>query len=355
MVLIKPNPKISIIILNYNGSAITLKCLESLSKIAYKNVETIVVDNGSSDNSKENIQRTFPEVKIIRNLTNTGYAEGNNIGYRAAKGELILFLNNDTLVEKNFLKPLVKALLSNKKQGAVQPKIMNFPHAQIIDSIGSYITSTGFLYHFGHNKKDEKKYNFSEEIFSMKGACMLFKKEVLEKTGLFDHNYFAYFEETDLCQRVWLAGYRISYIPDSRIFHIGGETSKKMNYSFINYHSYKNRIYTYLKNFEVITILKILPLHIFLCMIAILIYIFTFRFEMAFSIFRAILWNIIQIQKLLYDRQKIAELRRVSDNDYLPQLLRKVRPSYFYHLFATALAGYRDTPLLIRAAKSKPV
>jgi len=333
--------KVSIIILNYNEPQLTVRCIKSIKNLDYKNFEVILVDNGSKEDIEKFVKHS-KQIKIIKNKLNLGYAEGNNVGIKHAKGNLILFLNNDAIVEKNSLKPLVTKLMSNSNIGAVQPKILQYPRKDYIDSVGSYLIQSGFLYHYGHNKKDQKKYNHESEIFSMKGACMLFKKKVLDKIGVFDPNYFAYFEETDLCHRVWLAGYKIIYTPESIIYHEGGMTSNKMKSSFVNFHSYKNRIYTYLKNFELKTIISIMPSQILLCEIASLIYLITFKFKLSYMIQKAIFWNISNFPKMLKEREKIYKIKKVNDSDYIKSIAKKVRLEYYYHLFVTSLAGYED-------------
>lgn len=334
-------PKVSIIILNYNGAELTSNCLDSIYKQDYKNFEIIIVDNGSTE-STDKITKNFPGIKLIKSKVNLGYAEGNNLGFKRSKGELILFLNNDTIVSKNFLKILVNKITSNYLIAAVQPKILCYPKTEIIDSVGSDLLNSGFLYHFGHNKKESQKYNKEKEIFSMKGACMLFKKDILETVGVFDKSYFAYFEETDLCNRVWLAGYRILYVPQAKIYHLGGGTARNIPNTFIQYHSYKNRIYTYFKNFELLTLIKIIPFHILICEFASFVYLFKLKFSFFLAIQKAIFWNIVNFKGIINERKKIKSLRKVSDKKFLPNLSAKVRPSYYYHLFTTSLAGYKD-------------
>ncbi len=335
-------PKVSIIVLNYNEPKLSIDCLESLQKLTYKNYEIILVDNGSTVDITKEIKRRFPDVITLRNKENEGYAEGNNIGYKAATGEYVLLLNNDAIVDKFFLQPLVKVLQKDINVAAVQPKILQYPRKDYIDSVGSYLIYSGFLYHFGHNKKDEEKYDKQTEIFSMKGACMLLRKSVIDTIGLFDKDYFAYFEETDMCQRIWLAGYKILYVPTSKIYHIGGQTSKKLKSTFVQYNSYKNRIYTYCKNFEIPTLMQVLPLHLFLCEVVTVMYLVTGKFSLALTIQKAILWNITNIAKIMQERKKIKVLRKISDSEYLEKVTKKVRLSYYYHLFATSLSGYND-------------
>jgi hypothetical protein len=342
------NPLVSIVILNWNGKHNLAKCLESLFKISYKPYEIVIVDNGSTDSSLryiKSLQKKNKNLILVKNFKNLGFAEGNNIGYKRSRGELILLLNNDVIVEKDFLNALIKRIMSSTKIGAVQPKIKKYEKnnkENVIDSIGSYFTNSGFLFHFGHNKPDSFKYSKEGEIFSMKGACMLLKRKVIEEVGLFDSRYFAYFEETDLCQRIWMAGYKIYYIPDSVVYHRGGETAKQLGDAFIQFHSYKNRIYTYLKNFQLKTIFRVLPLHIFACQITAFVYLATLKPRIFFAIEAAILWNLLNLPSLIVERTRIQRLRRVGDSEYLPKVTRRVRLSYYYHLFSSSLRGYKD-------------
>ena len=175
-------------------------------------------------------------IKVVKNKENLGFAEANNVGYSRSKGDLILFLNNDVEVEYDFLSKLVKELLSDPKLGGVQPKILLMNKKDNLDSVGAFLTNSGFLFHYGiYKSQNDNKYNKKIDIYSAKGAGMLFRREVIEKIGLFDKDYFAYFEETDFCHRVWLAGYKIRYIPESRMYHLMGGTSINMDSSFIQF------------------------------------------------------------------------------------------------------------------------
>src|SRR3989344_3605371 len=202
---------VSVIIINWNGLEHLQKCLPSLYGQNYKKIEVIVVDNGSIDDSVSWLNKKYPKVKIVKNKENKGFAEANNQGYEITTGEYILFLNNYTKVTKTFLTELLKVLKSNDLIGGVQSKLLLMDSPTRLDSVGSYLTNTGFLYHLGVYAEDSKKYSKQLEVYSAKGACMLLKREVLKKVEvegeIFDSRYFAYFEETDMCHRVWLAGY----------------------------------------------------------------------------------------------------------------------------------------------------
>ncbi len=337
---------VSVIIVNWNGKRFLKECLSSLFAQDYKNIEVIFVDNASTDDSVDYVKKNFPKTKIVSNKKNLGFAEGNNIGYKNATGDYILFLNNDTKVTKSFLTELVKVLESDKKIGGVQSKILLMDDPTRLDSVGAFLTNTGFLYHYGIAKKDSPKYNKQIDIYSAKGACMIFKREVLEKIKvdgeIFDSRYFVYFEETDMCHRIWLAGYKIVFVPKSVVYHKMGGTSAKLDNAFVQYHSFKNRINSYIKNLGTLELLKILPLHILMCEAFALILLIKLKFSLFLSIQKAIVWNLAVLNATLIKRKQIQKyIREVNDMRLLHKVLRNVRFTYYYHLFG-GLKNYNE-------------
>jgi GT2 family glycosyltransferase len=332
---------VSIVIVNWNGISNLKDLFPSLEKVKYKNFEIIIVDHGSTDGSLEYIRKNYPKTKVLAKNKNLGFALGNNVGVREARGEYILLLNNDTLIEPDFLDYLVNAI-KNENVGVVQPKII-FADSKKLQSAGTYLTSYGFLYHLGYDKNPEdKKYQKSYEIFSANGSCMLIKHEVIDKVGLFDKDFFLYFEETDFCWRVWLAGYTIKYIPKAVIYHKGGRTAKTLSSTFINFHSFKNRIAAIIKNAGVWELTKTLTLHLILCQGIFLIYLCLFKLKFAFSIQNAIYWNLINFKRTFRKRKLIQKsFRKVSDSLLAPRIKRSIKLSYFYYLFK-GLEYYKD-------------
>lgn len=336
-------PLVSVIIVNWNGRVYLEDCLGSLSKISYQNIEVIFVDNASSDDSVAYVKQHYPKIKIIVNSKNLGFAEGQEGAFKKCKGSAVLLLSMDTIVEKDFLAELVKNLYSSNDIGAVQPKLLMYPQKHKIDSIGSFFLMSGMLYHFGREKgSTEPMFNRSMEIFSAKGACILFRKETLDKTGLFDKDYFAYFEETDLCHRIWLAGYRILYAPSAIVYHKGGGSSKQINYGYILFHSDKNRLCTYIKNLSFSYILQVIPKTLLLYFCAFIFYLCTGKADLAGSVVKAIFWNILHLPATLAKRKYVqANIRKVDDKTFLPKLTRQVKLSYYWYL-AVGLSRYRD-------------
>ena len=339
------NPLVSVIIVNWNGKRFLDNCLGSLSKVKYKNTEIFFVDNASKDDSVAYVKKNYPHIKIISNSKNLGYAGGHEGAFRKAKGELILLLSTDTIVEENLLSELVKAVYSEKNIGAVMPKLLMYPRKDLIDSIGSYFLISGIIYHIGRDKDQSKpQYNISQEIFSGKGACMLFKKNVLSKTGLFDKDYFAYFEETDLCHRIWLSGNKVTYWPNTSVCHMQGGSSKQMVPSFILYHSYKNILCTYIKNLSLKYLIRVLPLALVIYQCGFLVFLFTGKFKTAWAFQKSIIWNINNLPATLKKRKFVQnKIRTVSDDYFLPKVTRHVSLRYYYYLFTgEGLAKYYD-------------
>jgi GT2 family glycosyltransferase len=336
---------VSVIIVNWNGKKYLKECCSSLRSQNYPNIEIIIVDNGSIDGSVNYVRKHYPNIKIIKNNKNLGYAGGNNVGYNAAKGEYILFLNNDTKVTKSFLTNLVKVLESSDRIGVVQSKILLMDMPERIDSIGSFLTPTGFLYHFGVQKKDVSKYNVQMPIYSAKGACALFRRDVLKKVEvdetIFDERFFCYFEETDLAHRIWLAGYKILYVPSSVIFHKLGATSVSLDNEFVQFHSFKNRISSYLKNFGASQLILILPLHLLICEFFSLTSLLSKNFKLFFAIQRAIWWNVTQIKNTLRLRKIVqSTIRRESDEVIKKYIYRY--PPFNYYRNIKDLSKYED-------------
>jgi len=329
---------VSIIIVNWNGKRWLDQCLRSLKNQKYTHVELIFVDNASSDGSIQKVKEFFPKATIIVNSTNVGFAEGNNIGYKYARGAYVLFLNNDTRVTKTFLTELLEIFSHNPHVGGVQSKILLMDKPTYYDSIGAYLTPTGFLYHFGFGKRDTPLFHKPYLLYTAKGACMMFRKEVLEKVSvqgyIFDPLYFAYFEETDLCHRVWLAGYSIMYAYKSVIYHKMGATSTLIDNVFVQYHSFKNRIATYIKNFSLPELMVLLLIHLCVTELFATISLLRGKVSLWVAIQKAIFWNVIHMPVLLRNRRYVQKIiRKVKDSDIRMIIYKKPSLMYYWHWF----------------------
>lgn len=324
------HPLVSIIIVNYNQKQLTINCLNSLKKISYPNFEIILVDNGSMDNTTNEVKKSFPKVQVCECVENLGFTGGNNIGIKKSSGKYILLLNNDTEVTPGFLQPLVEDLEKDSSLGIIQSKIFVMDKPTLLDSVVSYQTLTGFLFHKGYLDKDKKEYQNFMYTFSAKGACMLVRKEVF-KTGLLDNDYFAYFEETDLCWRAWVTGYKVGFEPRSIIYHKMGATSVGMKSTFINYHSFKNRIRTILKNASGVTLMWMLPIHITACIGLVVYFLVSGQAGVSLSILKAVWWNLLRLKGTLKLRNKVQAARKLTDSEIFSLVMRNPSLGFYTH------------------------
>ncbi len=214
-------PLVSVISINYNAPEVTAEMIRSFDKVTYPNYEIIIVDNASIKGNVDLLKKEFPQIRLIKSEKNLGFAGGNNLGIREAKGEYILLLNNDTEVDPGFLEPLCAKFKSDPKTGAVSPKIYfhhtpNMLQFTGISKITKYTTrSTGW----GFGKMDEGQFDQDRLSFFAHGAAMMVPRKVIEKVGLMAEIYFLYYEEMDWGQRIRNAGYKIYYVHNSVIYH----------------------------------------------------------------------------------------------------------------------------------------
>ena len=250
------NPLVSIIILNYNAGELLLNCIGSIKKSAYKNLEIIVVDNISTDKSQETCKEKYPDIKLIQNNENFGYCEGNNIGIREAKGDYIIILNPDTIVESNWIEALISAY--NKfGEGLYQPKHLSLNEKTVYMSAGNMLNIFGFGYAREKGNKDENQFNKIEEIGYASGTCLFTSSAVLKKVGLFDPFIFLYHDDLDLGWRASQLGIKSYYVPTSLIYHAESYSLKWSAEKF--YWLERNRKYCILTHYSKQTYSKIFP------------------------------------------------------------------------------------------------
>ena len=236
-----PHPKVSVIIVNYNGKKFLEKCLESLCKVNYENFEIIVVDNNSTDGSIELVTKNYPSIILLKLNSNKGFAEPNNIGAKIANGKYLLFLNNDTIVTPSFISEMVQVIENDKKIAICQSLLLKPDES--VDSSGDFIDHLGVVYN------STKKTDEIREISSARGASMLIRKDVFDILEGFDEKFYVSFEDVDLGWRTWMIGYKVILTPKSVVYHVGGQTikSKKPEIAF---HGFKNQLAMKITNFE---------------------------------------------------------------------------------------------------------
>jgi len=215
------SPKVSIIIVNWNAEKFLEKCISSLENQTYKNFEIIFVDNASEDNSVELVEKKFPSVNVIKNNQNLGFAEGNNIGIRKAKSDLIALFNPDAVAHEEWLSTLVTVIQSSDKIGAVAGKLFYLDDKFVKNAVFCTWPKIDPYTSLPYNFHDDEP---SSKVDYLTGAAMLVKKEVISKIGLMDSGYFLYFEESDWCARMIRAGYDLIYVPEAIAWHAVSST-----------------------------------------------------------------------------------------------------------------------------------
>jgi GT2 family glycosyltransferase len=300
------------------------RCLQSLARQAYDGLELIVVDNGSPGVSASG-------VRVLRNDENEGFVTACNQGIAAAGGELVLLLNDDTVVQPGALHALVAALDARPAWGACQAKLLLLDDPSRLDTAGSFLTSTGFLVHRGAFGPADR-FTESDEIFAAKGAALLLRRRALAEVGVLDPAFFAYFEETDLCWRLWLAGWEVGYAADAPVLHALGRTASTLPSAFVQFHSYKNRVRSLLKNLGLARLAWMVPFHVVLCVALVVWYAVRGRFAVSWGIVRALSWNVAHLRDTLRQRRRVQATRRVSDRELMPRVLGRasLRTFLFY-------------------------
>ena len=266
-------PLVSIIVLNYDGRELLSECLKSLLQLTeYPRFEVLVVDNGSKDDSVEvasKIVSRWRRAKVIALEKNFGYAEGNNLGYCSAskQAKYIVFLNNDIVVTQGWLKRLVSVLEDREDIGAAQPLII----AQDKAGVDGASFLGGYLDVFGDDCSvrtpgpsfEPERVDTPSECFYALGAALVTRRDVISEIGLFNPRYFLNYEETDFCWRVRLSGRKVAVVLSSKVYHAASATIKKHVISLaVPYHTYKNRLYTLLVNYQCRNVIRYVPLTI---------------------------------------------------------------------------------------------
>jgi len=241
------NPLISVIVLNWNGIYFLERCLGSLMAQTYSPLEMIVVDNASTDGSRGFVEKRFPRVRIIANERNLGFGGGNNVGIRAAQGKYIMVLNNDTHVEAKCIEALKCSIEKNERYGACASKILLTNKENVIDAAGIIVGWDGLSIGRGRLEPGGR-YDEEAEVFFASGCACLYRKEMLDDIGLYDDDFFAYAEDTDLGWRAQLAGWKCIYSPRAIVYHVHSASSG--TYSHLKaYLVERNRIWVAIKNF----------------------------------------------------------------------------------------------------------
>jgi GT2 family glycosyltransferase len=284
------NPKVSIISVNYDEPEMTCQLLASIDKLKLTDIEIIIVDNGSPTKSPDIIKTKYPYVNLIISKENLGFAGGNNLGIKEAKGEYLFFVNNDVIINDQTIKNLLLTFNDHNKIGLASPKQYQYGKDKVLEYAGAtninYVTGRNKT--IGHNQVDKGQFNLPKETFYCHGAAMMVPKKIIKDIGMIPEKYFLYYEEIEWCEIIRNKGYKIYYQPNAYIHHkvsgtVGQDSLLK------TYYLARNRILFMRRN------KSIFPFILFFMIISfpsrIFSYVFSNKFKHLKYYLLGVLWN----------------------------------------------------------------
>lgn len=324
---------VSVIIPNWNGKQFLEECLDSIEKQTFSSFEVIFVDNGSIDGSADWVEGRYPHwVRVIRNSENLGFAEGNNIGIRHARGKYIVFLNNDTVVAPGWLEELIKPAEKDPMIGMCASKVLSYDQPDVLEATGELLFRDGLNRARGHREVDRGQYDSDVEIFFPPGCGALYRKITLDEIGVFDKDFFAYGEDADLGLRARWAGWKCQYVPKSVVYHKGSGSTGRYS-PFKAYYVERNRIWVAVKLFP----LHLLMLNPFYTLLRLFFQGYgalTHRgaagqYTREYSLF-SLFWILLKaygsaitsLHRMWRKRKAVQKLKRVRDRDFLDWMRR---------------------------------
>jgi GT2 family glycosyltransferase len=300
--------KIAVVILNWNGEALLQKFLPSIIKYS-KEATIYVVDNASTDQSVSVIKEQFPNVKIIQNAGNYGYAKGYNEGLKKIPESIYALVNSDIEVTENWLQPIIQLFENEKDTAIVQPKILDYKNKDYFEyagAAGGFIDKYGYPFCRGRIfdtiEKDNGQYNDVSQIFWASGACFFIRKEIFDALHGFDTDFFAHQEEIDLCWRAFNEGHVVKYCGLSTVYHVGGATLDTENpkKTFLNF---RNSLWMILKNVPNQKLIPVLFIRMILDGIAAIRFLGQGKIKHFFAVLKSHFYFYLYILKFLRKRE----------------------------------------------------
>jgi|WetSurMetagenome_2_1015567.scaffolds.fasta_scaffold00027_5 GT2 family glycosyltransferase len=237
------SPIVSVVVLNWNGASLLPECIASLKALLYSPVEIIVVDNGSTDGSVSLLEKT-PGISLVENRGNLGFAAGMNAGFKAARGTYVAALNNDITVSPDWLGGAIDILERDPSVGIVSCRQMNYFDRDVIDSLYCYLHKSLIFFQEGFRERYRPgtAHAVPARVLGVSGASTLYRKRLLDQMQGFDETFVSYHEESDLCMRAFLAGWKCVYAPTSVAYHRRSESFSRVKGAMF-YHQTRNRLW----------------------------------------------------------------------------------------------------------------
>jgi GT2 family glycosyltransferase len=254
------NPIVSVIIVTLNGKALLAESLAALCAQTLTDFEIIVVDNGSTDGSSEWLAENFPQARLVRSNVNTGFAKGNNLGMRVARGEFIALLNNDAVPEPTWLAELVGALRRHPEAGFAASRVVLHANPNVLESAGDSIAGSGSIFRRGY-RCALHQFDQEEFVFGAQACAAIYRRAMLDEIGLFDEDFFLVYEDADLSFRAQLRGFKCIYVPSAIVRHHGEATIGAFSSLYV-YQNQRNVEFVFVKNMPMPLFWRVLPGHL---------------------------------------------------------------------------------------------
>jgi GT2 family glycosyltransferase len=286
-------PKVAVVIIHWNKRELLAQFLPSVVASTYPNLEIVVADNASSDDSVDWLKHNYPQITILQLDKNYGYAGGYNKALQQLTADYFVLLNNDVEVPASWLEPVIAMMDANPMIGAAQPKLLQYTsknHFEYAGAAGGFIDKLGYVACRGRLfetlEADQGQYNDSCEIFWASGACLFVKREAYYKAGGLDESFFAHMEEIDLCWRIQQVGYQNWYCATSEVYHLGGSTLQK-GHPQKTYLNFRNSLVMLFKNLPASTLIWFIPYRSFLDLLSSIFFLLKGEYKNSWAIHRA--------------------------------------------------------------------
>lgn len=322
--------RVTVVVLNWNGRRFLERCLSALQTQVFRDLEVILVDNGSTDGSVAFVQERFPQVRLIVNPENRGFAAANNQAIRATRSEFVATLNNDTETDPRWLAELVGAAEREPRVGMCASKMLFAERPETINSAGVALDRAGIAWDWRGGEQDNPQESAPVEVFGACAGAALYRRAMLDEIGLFDEDFFAYLEDVDLAWRAQWAGWRALFVPTARVLHFHSGTAKEGS-PFKNRLLGRNKVWLIAQNYPWPALLWYLP--------AILSYdLGSLPYTL---IVRGDLWplrgrleGLGRLRAVLRKRRAAADLRRVSGKEIMARLAPLPTPGALWRRYA---------------------
>lgn len=302
-------PALSIVLVNWNGGRVLPHCLDRLADQTVQDFEIVLVDNGSTDGSVDDLEARWPQLtfNLIRLPQNIGFAASNNLGARATRGEWLILLNNDAFPTPNWLETLLDAASQHPEYTFFASRLLQADTPNVIDGTGDVYHVSGAVWSRQHNHPARLAAPHPEEVFSPQGAAAMYRRTAFFEVGGFDESYHSYHEDIDLGFRLRLRGHRCLYVPDALVYHKGSFTTGKGS-NFAVLHGHRNMVWCYFQNMPAPYVWLYLPQHL----LANLIFIMHITLKGQAKAILTAKWNALRGLPVIFRKRRTIQQARIA-------------------------------------------